>query len=132
MRSEKPRNAIACLDCCRPFQIGAIANQSQQKEHSGHATSFHIIRTERTNQEYGKMRKQVIAAAMALGIATTATATIAFLAGGGEAIAAETGTKTMPDSSVYPPPTPPPVFDVDHHECYLPLSRCDNNHRVEN
>jgi hypothetical protein len=28
------------------------------------------------------------------------------------ASAAETGTKTMPDSSIYPPPTPPPVFDT--------------------
>jgi hypothetical protein len=83
------------------------------------------------------MRKQVITAttAIMLGIATTATGTIAF--GSGGVIAAETGTKTMPDSSVNPPSTPPPVFNyvVRHrhrHECYLPLGRCDNNHRVDN
>jgi hypothetical protein len=79
------------------------------------------------------MRKQVIAAATAivLGIVTTATGSI--VAGIGGAMAAETGTKTMPDSSVYAPSTPPPVFDNgDHHECYLPLSRCDNEHRVQN
>jgi hypothetical protein len=93
----------------------------------------------KTSQEFGKMRKQVITAATAivLGIATTATGTIAFVAGIGGAMAAETGTKTMPDSSVNPPPTPPPVFNFavqqrHHHECYLPLSRCDNNHRVDN
>jgi hypothetical protein len=64
-----------------------------------------------------------------------AAGTIAFVAGTGGAMAAEPGTKTMPDSSVNPPPTPAPVFgfDVRHHrrrECYLPLSQCDNNHRV--
>jgi hypothetical protein len=49
------------------------------------------------------------------------------------AIAAETGTKTMPDSSIYPPPTPPPVFSAyQHHECYLPSEPCDNEHRVQN
>jgi hypothetical protein len=47
--------------------------------------------------------------------------------------AAETGTKTMPDSSVNPPPTPPPLFGtVSHHECYLPSEPCDNRHRVSN
>jgi hypothetical protein len=47
--------------------------------------------------------------------------------------AAETGTKTMPDSSIYPPPTPPPVFGTrQHHECYLPSEPCDNRHRVQN
>ena len=44
--------------------------------------------------------------AVALGIGATANGTIAFIGG---AIAAETGTKTMPDSSVIPPPTPAPV-----------------------
>jgi hypothetical protein len=85
------------------------------------------------HQEFGKMRKRVIVAATAtmLGIATMATG--AFVVGMGGAMAAETGTKTMPDSSVNPPPTPPPVLDNgDHHECYLPLSRCDNDHRVDN
>ena len=49
------------------------------------------------------------------------------------ASAAETGTKTMPDSSIYPPGTPPPVFYSDeHYECYLPSEPCDNNHRVQN
>jgi hypothetical protein len=49
------------------------------------------------------------------------------------ASAAETGTKTMPDSSIYPPPTPAPVFDSgQHYECYLPSDPCDNDHRVEN
>ena len=45
------------------------------------------------------MRKQVIVAttAIVLSIATTATGTI--VAGIGEAMAAETGTKTMPDSN---------------------------------
>jgi hypothetical protein len=50
--------------------------------------------------------------------------------------AAETGTKTMPDSSVYPPRTHRPVYNWarphHHHYCYLPSSRCGNNHRVTN
>jgi hypothetical protein len=86
------------------------------------------------HQEFGKMRKQVIVAAtaMMLGIATTATGTI--VAGIGGAMAAEEGTKTMPDSSVYPLPTPAPVFDdtTDNHWCYLPSEPCDNNHREGN
>jgi hypothetical protein len=46
---------------------------------------------------------------------------------------AETGTKTMPDSSVNPPPTPPPVFGTaSHRECYLSSDPCDNRHRVNN
>lgn len=84
------------------------------------------------------MREQVITAvtAIMLGVAATTAGTIAFVTSIGGAIAAETGTKTMPDSSVNPPPTPPPVFNFDvrhphHHECYLPLGRCDNNHRVQ-
>jgi|HubBroStandDraft_1064217.scaffolds.fasta_scaffold485288_1 hypothetical protein len=49
----------------------------------------------------------------------------------GGAMAAEEGTKTMPDTSLYPPPTPAPVFDdtTDNHWCYLPSEPCDNNHR---
>jgi hypothetical protein len=85
------------------------------------------------------MRKQVITAATAivLGMTAAATGTIAFVAGIGGAIAAETGTKTMPDSSVNPPPTPAPVFDFivpnrNHDWCYLPSSPCDNEHRVTN
>jgi hypothetical protein len=49
------------------------------------------------------------------------------------ASAAETGTKTMPDSSVNPPQTPPPVFDIGpQRECSLPSGPCDNNHRIDN
>jgi len=49
------------------------------------------------------------------------------------ASAAETGTKTIPSSSIYPPQTPPSVFSVIHrHECFLPSSPCDNRHRVVN
>ena len=50
--------------------------------------------------------------------------------------AAETGTKTMPDSSIYPPRTHyRQLYNYvrhHHHYCYLPASRCGNNHRVEN
>jgi hypothetical protein len=96
-----------------------------------------------------KMRKHVIAAAMMFGIATMATGAI--VAGTGEAVAAETGTKTLPTSSVNPPPTPPPVWGDKprghyvyprhvyyprhhhhHHYCYLPSGKCGNNHRVVN
>jgi hypothetical protein len=49
-------------------------------------------------------------------------------------MAAETATKTMPDSSINPPLTPRPVFNFavrnHHHDwCYLPSDPCDNNHR---
>jgi hypothetical protein len=53
----------------------------------------------------------------------------------GMACAAETGTKTMPDSSIYPPRThhrPLYNYYVHRHECYLPTGRCNNNHRVQN
>jgi hypothetical protein len=50
--------------------------------------------------------------------------------------AAETGTKTMPDSSIYPPRKHAPVYNWvrphHHHYCYLPSSHCGNNHRVTN
>jgi hypothetical protein len=47
--------------------------------------------------------------------------------------AAETGTKTLPDSSIYPPATPAPVFGSgEHYMCYLPSEPCDNSYRVEN
>jgi hypothetical protein len=47
--------------------------------------------------------------------------------------AAETGTKTMPSSSIYPPPTPRVKFGTyQHHDCYLPSERCGNRHRVTN
>ena len=64
------------------FQTGAIANQSQQHEHSGRVEAIHF---QRNNRSLEKMRKQVIAAATAivLGIATTATGTTAFARGGG-------------------------------------------------
>jgi len=58
---------------------------------------------------------------------------LSLAAGIAGANAAETGTKTMPDSSMYPPPTPPPIFGNRHrHECFLPSSRCNNEHRVQN
>jgi hypothetical protein len=61
----------------------------------------------------------LVAASLAAGIAA--------------ASAAETGTKTMPDNSVNPPQTPPPVFDSGpQRECYLPSGPCDNNHRIDN
>jgi hypothetical protein len=61
------------------------------------------------------------------------TALMALVLGIGGANAAETGTKTMPDSSIYPPPTRPVVFwTVSHDECYLPSEPCDNRHRVNN
>jgi hypothetical protein len=49
-------------------------------------------------------------------------------------VAAETGTKTMPDSSVHAPRYRPLYNYVHprHHECALPSSRCGNNHRIEN
>jgi hypothetical protein len=79
------------------------------------------------------MRKQVITAATAITLALATTATISFVAGIGGALAAETGTKTMPDSSVNPPPTPRPVLRHRHrHNCALPLSHCNNNHRIQN
>jgi hypothetical protein len=48
--------------------------------------------------------------------------------------AAETGTKTMPDSSVYAPQTRTLVFGTyQHRDCYLPTdATCDNRHRVQN
>jgi hypothetical protein len=47
--------------------------------------------------------------------------------------AAETGTKTMPGSSIYSQGTPPPVIYFDeHYVCYLPSEPCDNEHRVQN
>src|ERR1700719_3721639 len=89
-----------------------------------------------------EMRKHVIAAA---------TATMFCIAGTGDAVAAETGTKTFPTSSVNPPPTPPPVWGDaprphyrggsayyarphhhHHHYCYLPTGNCGNTHRVMN
>jgi hypothetical protein len=50
------------------------------------------------------------------------------------ASAAETGTKTMPSSSINPPPTHPPIFGTyQHRDCYLPSdATCDNRHRVQN
>jgi hypothetical protein len=57
---------------------------------------------------------------------------ISLVAGIAGASAAETGTKTMPDTSIYPP-TPPPTFGtVSHRECYLLSEPCDNRHRVNN
>jgi hypothetical protein len=54
------------------------------------------------------------------------------VAGIAGANAAETGTKTMPDSSIEPPRTPPPIFGTrQHHECYLPSEGCDSRHSVQ-
>ena len=52
----------------------------------------------------------------------------------GGAMAAEEGTKTMPDSSVHPPRYRPiyNYWHVRRHECALPSGRCGNNHRIEN
>jgi hypothetical protein len=60
---------------------------------------------------------------------------VSLVAGLAGANAAETGTKTMPDSSVYPPRTHPPVLSGTyrhHHYCYLPGEACGNGHRVQN
>jgi len=55
------------------------------------------------------------------------------LFGVGTASAAETGTKTMPDSSIYPPRTSHVYFGtVYHHDCSLPSQPCGNRHRVNN
>jgi hypothetical protein len=64
---------------------------------------------------------------------TCTLAVLSLAAGIAVASAAETGTKTMPDSSVYPPSTPPPLFDSGrHHWCYLPSDGCDDQHSEEN
>lgn len=57
------------------------------------------------------------------------------IGGVGLSVAAETGTKTMPDSSVNPPRAYRGYFNYVHprrHECALPSGRCGNNHRVTN
>ena len=51
-------------------------------------------------------------------VALTLTGSIALAAGIASASAAETGTKTMPDSSIYPPRTPAPVFGSGPHHNY--------------
>ena len=51
-------------------------------------------------------------------VALTVTGSIALAAGIASASAAETGTKTMPDSSIYPPRTPAPVFGSGPHHNY--------------
>jgi hypothetical protein len=49
------------------------------------------------------------------------------------ASAAETGTKTMPDSSINPPTYHRVHYNqVRHGHCYLPSEPCGNNHRVTN
>ena len=63
-----------------------------------------------------EMRKHVIAAATAT---MFAIATGAIVAGTGDAVAAETGTKTFPTSSVNPPPTPPPVWGDEPRGHYV-------------
>jgi hypothetical protein len=117
---------------CPPFQL--VQLQTNHSNNSTAVVSSRSIFIRTSGVE--KLRKHVIAAATAvvLGIAATATGTSAFI---GRAMAAETGTKTMPDSSINPQPTPSAVFDFDvrnrhHHWCYLPSSPCDNNHRDAN
>jgi hypothetical protein len=64
-----------------------------------------------------------------------ATLLVCVAAGIGLATAAETGTKTMPDSSIYPPRMHRPIYNyhVRHrHECYLPSSHCNDQHRIQN
>lgn len=77
---------------------------------------------------------------------TSALVLLSLAAGVAAVTAAETGTKTMPDSSVYPPSTPPPVWGHGprphyrpvynvaprRHYCYLPSGRCDNQRRMHN
>jgi hypothetical protein len=66
---------------------------------------------------------------------TGALVVLSLAAGIATATAAETGTKTMPDSSIYPPrPHHRPVYNfaLQRHECYLPSGRCNNQHRMQN
>jgi heme A synthase len=83
-----------------------------------------------------EMRKHVIAAATAT---MFAIATGAIVAGTGDAVAAETGTKTFPTSSVNPPPTPPPVWGdeprghyVYPRHVYYPRHHYHHHYRVMN
>jgi hypothetical protein len=71
---------------------------------------------------------------MSKSVLTSAFVAATLALGIGCAGAAETGTKTMPDSSVYPPPTPTPTYGtMSHHECYLPSdTSCGNRHRLQN
>jgi hypothetical protein len=70
---------------------------------------------------------------MSKSLLTSGLVALALVTGVAGASAAETGTKTMPSSSIYPPPTPPPVFGTrQHYDCYLPSEPCDNRHRVTN
>jgi hypothetical protein len=64
---------------------------------------------------------------------TVALVGLSLAAGISVASAAEEGTKTMPDSLRYPPPTPAPVFAPSSHRwCYLPTDRCDDQHDEHN
>lgn len=67
---------------------------------------------------------------------TGALVVLSLAAGVAAASAAETGTKTMPDSSINPPVTHHRhVYNYvrrHHHECYLPSGHCSNSHRVQN
>jgi hypothetical protein len=81
----------------------------------------------------GNNKKEETPMSIKLPVVATCLVLVSLVAGIAGARAAETGTKTMPDSSVYAPPTPPPVFGTySHHECYLPSEPCDNRHRVTN
>ena len=70
------------------------------------------------------LKRRILAGIFAFASLATVTAV---------ASAAETGTKTFPGSSVYPPATPQPLYDFGgHYECYLPSEPCDDQHRVDN
>jgi hypothetical protein len=71
---------------------------------------------------------------MSKSLLTSGLVALALALGVAGASSAETGTKTLPSSSIYSPQTPPPVFGTaSHRECYLPSdTRCDNRHSVTN
>jgi hypothetical protein len=60
----------------------------------------------------------LVAATLALGVGCTG--------------AAETGTKTVPDAAVNPPPTRAPIYEtISHYDGYLPSGSCGNRHGVQ-
>jgi hypothetical protein len=120
-RGKGVRGAEEPPDLCRPSRLAQL-----RTNHSNTSTAVVIraIHVKRNNRSLEKMRKQVFIATIAIVLGITADID--------GAMAAETGTKTMPDSSVYPPPTPAPVFETDHHWCYLPSDPCDNQHDEHN
>ena len=62
--------------------------------------------------------REVKSVSIRLPFITTCGVLISLVAGIVGASAAETGAKAMPDSSLYPPPTPSPAFGtVNHRGC---------------